>query len=66
MSAVLDPQHWSVHGGAAGAECTLKVGNENLCTETNVLTQRNYPCDNIIETYFGKYDLDEVGEVSVM
>lgn len=28
------------------------------------MSDRNYPCDNIIDVYFGSSDFDQVGELS--
>jgi hypothetical protein len=60
MSPTLDPQHWGLHAGMAADNCTS--GGDNICTGGNPMAQRNYPCDNIIEVYFGRYDLGKVGE----
>jgi len=50
MSPTLDQDHWGIHGGAP-------IG------PTNVMMQRNHPCDNIIESYFGNHsDFNEVGQ----
>ena len=59
MSATLLPAHWSVHGGMPpDHNCT-----KGHCDGSNPLADRNYPCDNIIEVYFGANDkLDSVGE----
>ena len=43
MSPTLDPSHWSVHGGSAPDSCDN--GFEKTCNGTNVMAQRNYPCD---------------------
>ena len=52
MSATLDRAHWGIHAGMPG-----KRG-------VNPMSERNYPCDNIIQVYFGseKGDFDRVGE----
>ncbi len=43
MSATLDPAHWGVHGGAPWDTCKGKK-----CIGTNVMAQRNYPCDSCV------------------
>jgi len=50
MSATLDPRHWGLHGGAPPDTCT--AGFNRICNGTNVMAQRNYPCDSIIAAYF--------------
>jgi hypothetical protein len=60
MSPTLAPEHWGVHGGAPPDACGS--GFERYCNGTNVMAQRNYPCDNIIQVYFGSNDFDAVGE----
>jgi len=64
MSAYLSQPHWGVHGGGPPDSCTIDPGNNNHCTGSNVMAQRNYPCDNFIIVYFGGNDsvLDQVGE----
>ena len=51
MAATLRPQHWSLHGGAPPDSCS--GGWDKVCTGGNMMSQRNYPCDNIIDVYFG-------------
>jgi beta-mannosidase len=62
VSPTIAPTHWALHGGAPKANCT--GGFSSQCTPTNVMAQRNYPCDSILITYFGgqQTDLDQVGE----
>ena len=63
MSATLDPQDWSIHGGVSTRDnCTQVYLNENECVGENTMAERNYPCDNHIQAFFGDYDLDQVGE----
>jgi hypothetical protein len=52
MSPTLDPSHWGIHAGMPGER------------GVNPMSERNYPCDNIIDVYFGskKGDFDLVGE----
>ena len=52
MSPTLDPSHWGIHAGMAGQR------------GVNPMSERNYPCDNIIDVYFGSApgDFDRVGE----
>ena len=61
LSASLSLQHWSVHGGSQPDTCHHLVGNENVCNGTNVVAERNYPCDSHILAYFGETDLEAVG-----
>jgi beta-mannosidase len=60
MAPTLAPEHWGVHGGAPPDSCG--GGFERVCSGNNSWAQRNYPCDNIIEVYFGALDFDAVGE----
>ena len=43
-------------------KCQNGTDNPMHCVGTNPMSARNYPCDNIIEVYFGKSDFDLVGE----
>ena len=53
------------HGGAPPDKCRNLVGNGNACEGSNVITQRNYPCDTLVEGYFGNTtSLDNVGETA--
>ena len=65
VSATFHPSHWSLHGGSPPDNCTDTFGG-NQCNGTNVIAQRNYPCDSIVLTYFGgsQSQLDEVGEAA--
>ena len=63
MSPTIDPIHWSLHGGAPPDNCT--GGFNKVCIGNNVMAQRNYPCDSVIDAYFdtsGTYYSD-VGEL---
>ena len=62
VAPTVAPQHWALHGGAPPDQCS--GGFDSRCIGTNVMAQRNYPCDSIIITYFGgnQSDLDVVGE----
>jgi beta-mannosidase len=60
MAPLLAPDHWSVHGGAPADNCTTQFFN--ACTGNNTMAQRNYPCDNVVLTYFPAEDLDAVGQ----
>ena len=66
LSPTFHPSHWSLHGGSAPDNCTDNFGG-NQCNGTNVIAQRNYPCDSIVLTYFGgsRQQLDEVGEAAL-
>jgi len=61
MSGFLDNQHWGIHGGVAPDECSHVYEELNDCVGSNSLSQRNYPCDNHINHYFGDIDLNGVG-----
>eukprot|EP00730_Choanoeca_flexa_P008569 TRINITY_DN12506_c0_g2_i18.p1 TRINITY_DN12506_c0_g2~~TRINITY_DN12506_c0_g2_i18.p1 ORF type:complete len:975 (+),score=156.28 TRINITY_DN12506_c0_g2_i18:81-2927(+) len=61
MAPTLAPEHWGVHGGGPPDECA--GGFEKTCNGSNVMAQRNYPCDSIIYAYFGNHqDLNATGE----
>jgi hypothetical protein len=62
MAPTLAPAHWGVHGGGPPDSCG--GGFERYCNGTNVMAQRNYPCDNIIQVFFGAADFDAVGEAA--
>ena len=60
-------QRRGLHGGEKADNCT--GGWDKTCVGENPMAQRNYPCDNIIEAYFGAPakgwdDPTEVGEVA--
>lgn len=52
MSPTLDPKHWSLHAGQPTDTCS--GGAMAQCKGANVMAQRNYPCDNFVEVFFGK------------
>lgn len=64
MSATLDPAHWGLHGGMPPAQCSQ--GWDRTCRGPNAMSQKNYPCDNYIVTYFGYkgQDLNATGEAA--
>jgi hypothetical protein len=63
MHILLSRKNWGVHGDKREtSNCTAVYGNANECFGRNVLSQRNYPCDNHIEAYFAKVDLSMTGE----
>ena len=60
MSGALDEKHWGIHGGMPGDTCA--GGHDpNNCVGDNPMSGRNYPCDNIIEVYFGESNFNLVG-----
>jgi hypothetical protein len=62
MSETLSSEHWSLHGGSEPDEC-VRVSFFLKCTGGNVMSQRNYAVDTIINAYFGNAgNLDQVGE----
>lgn len=62
MAPTMSQDHWSIHGGQKDLdECTIVFENYNDCRGTNIMSQRNYPCDNMIQGFFGTVDLDQVG-----
>jgi hypothetical protein len=68
MTATLAPNHWGPHAGLPGDNCTK--GFENNCTAPNggvlnPMSERNYPCDNIITVYFNAWNFDAVGEFTM-
>ena len=64
LSATFAPQHWSLHGGSPPDNCTYGFLGGNQCNGSNVVAQRNYPCDSIVVVYFGggREQLDAVGK----
>ena len=48
LAPSLSPEHWALHGGAPPARCARK-----RCVGANPMAQRNYPCDSILDAYFG-------------
>jgi beta-mannosidase len=61
MAPTLAKEHWGIHGGGPADNC--QGGFASKCQGTNVMAQRNYPCDNIIDEYFGLADASAVGEL---
>jgi len=59
MAPTLDEKHWGIHAGMPGDDC--HGGFASKCVGKNPMSDRNYPCDNIIEVYFGKSNFDLVG-----
>jgi len=57
---------WSLHGGSDPDYCIHDHGNKNECNGTNVMAERNYPCDSHIKAYFGVEEagLSEIGEMA--
>lgn len=53
------PEHWGLHGGAPADNCTNGFFSSQCWPPeggngvSNVMAQRNYPCDNFLLTYFG-------------
>jgi hypothetical protein len=62
ISSTISQEYWSLHGDEANDECAIIFENLNECNGTNVMAQRNYPCDSLIKAYFGEIKLNEVGE----
>jgi len=52
MAPTLAPEHWGLHGGQKKDQCDSS-GWPNTCKGDNVMAQRNYPCDSLIDAYFG-------------
>ena len=64
MSATISPSHWSAHGNSNPDQCQLDIGCTSTCSGTNIMAERNYPCDTHIQAYFGNTtSLDAVGEI---
>jgi beta-mannosidase len=61
MSALLPENSWSLHGGSPADSCGQLIGQVNVCNGTNSMAERNYPCDNRIQAFFGNVSLDSVG-----
>ena len=49
LAAQLRPSRWALHAGQPAASCAKK-----RCVGSNVMAQRNYPCDSLILSYFGR------------
>lgn len=62
MAGTLAQEHWGMHGGTPADTCTPYSFFQN-CTGGNVMAQRNYPMDNIVNAYFGEAAVgaEEVG-----
>lgn len=60
MSPTLEPKHWGIHAGMKPDNCS--GGFASKCKGPNPMSQRNYPCDNIIDVYFNASNFDLVGE----
>lgn len=63
MSPTLSPQHWALHAGQPDDDCN--GGFASTCKGPNVMAQRNYPMDNLLDVYFGDGDahfLNTTGE----
>ena len=52
MAPTLAPEHWGLHAGQPDDACP--GGFELHCKGVNVMAERNYPCDNLIDVYFGR------------
>ena len=51
MAPTLAPEHWALHAGQPSDTCNGRFANQ--CDGSNVMAERNYPCDNLINVYFG-------------
>jgi len=60
LSPTLNSSNWGIHGGMPPDVCV--GGFEKVCEGGNPMSQRNYPCDNIITVYFGPSNFSAVGE----
>jgi len=63
MAPTLSPTFWSMHGGNHSAD-SCSGGFAHVCTGGNVMAQRNYACDDALQTYFGGsllFTLDDFG-----
>lgn len=63
MEATISPNHWGIHGNSSAATCKSVNGIVNLCNGTNIMAERNYPCDTHIRAYFGT-TLNGVGQLA--
>eukprot|EP00698_Gefionella_okellyi_P004282 TRINITY_DN13971_c0_g1_i1.p1 TRINITY_DN13971_c0_g1~~TRINITY_DN13971_c0_g1_i1.p1 ORF type:complete len:1022 (-),score=216.49 TRINITY_DN13971_c0_g1_i1:104-3169(-) len=67
-TGVSEPGHYTSEFGCVSYSSfesfqpTLSAGNWSL--HSVAMSQRNYPCDNIIDVYFGKQALDQVGQAA--
>jgi len=66
MHAALSARNWGVHGDdrQPSSNCSVVYENANECHGSNILSQRNYPCDNHIEAYFDGTNLNMIGQES--
>lgn len=53
MASTLAPEHWALHGGQPYDTC--EGGFASQCEGVNVMAERNYPCDSLINVYFGMH-----------
>jgi len=51
MAPTLLPSHWGLHGGQPDDTC--HGGFSLSCEGVNVMAERNYPVDNMVDVYFG-------------
>ena len=61
MTRHLRPEDWGLHASGDPDTCTNVVENLNECTGNNSMAERNYACDSMIQSYFGKQDFDATG-----
>ena len=56
-------EHWGLHAGMPADSCRATEAGGKACSGRNPMSLRNYPCDNLIEVFFGaeQAELDEVG-----
>lgn len=65
MTPTLAPQHWGLHAGQPDDSCS--GGFSSSCAGPNVMAQRNYPMDNLLDVYWGNGSptwLNTTGEAS--
>eukprot|EP00966_Prymnesium_polylepis_P012561 288664-Prymnesium_polylepis.1 len=51
MAPTLAEAHWGLHGGQLYDTC--HGGFESECVGPNVMAERNYPADSMINAFFG-------------
>jgi hypothetical protein len=65
MSPTLAQEHWGLHAGQPDDTC--QGGFSAVCKGPNVMAQRNYPMDNLLDVYWGTGSptwLNTTGEAS--
>jgi len=64
MAPCFEQMDYSLHGGEEPSRCNHVIGDINFCSGDNVMAERNYPCDNKLNVFFGisSQQMSRVGE----